>query len=214
MVLEIDNLALNALLLAVGYVGIHFHFVDQDAVLQVGRLVDVALVGTEGEEIVGGHGRGIIDVAAHEHELAKVGGNVVVFHPEHGVLAVGTAKVVASLQDGADGRHLFVEGGCVLVVVFALLDEIDLHLVGRKVGIVDARLAFGIRFVENLIAVHQVLHLDLVFCREILVAVQLVVVRLDLSAVDGVEEEGEEVHAVALRHGGIIEYGVGILGEI
>ena len=64
LILKAFQLVLNAFAL-LGLSRLVFGILGDDAVLQVRRLVDVALIGSEREEVVGRHGRCIVDVASH-----------------------------------------------------------------------------------------------------------------------------------------------------
>ena len=212
MAVEVVEFLLNPCLLLF-HGGVLGAIVGEDAVLQVHGLVDVALVAVEREEVVGRHHGGVVEVTAHEHEFAEVGGYVVHLHPKHGVLRVCTAEIVAALEHGAEGCDFLADCGGVLVKVGAFLNEIYLYLVGGQVAVGDADFAV-LLLIEDVVAVHECLGLDDVFLRKILVAVELVVVCLHLSAQQELEEIGEEVFAAVGGRCRIVERGVGVLREV
>jgi len=213
-VLEVLHLLVDASLF-LGQFLIGVAVVGEQTVLEVDGLIDFPLIGSRHEIVVGRHGCRVVDIAAHEHEFAQAGRDVAIFHPKHRVLRVGASKVVvAPLEHWAEGGDGGSEGGRVLVVISRHLDVEEFHLFRRNVGIVDAHhVAF--RLIEDVVAVHNVAHLHLVFGREVFVAVELIVIRLEFPSQQHFEDEGEEVlPAIGLRGRRVIKHGVGVLGEV
>ena len=182
--------------------------------MQVDRLIDVALVTLHGEEVVGRHHSCVVERRTHEHEFAKVRRNVRHLYPKHWVLRQFATKVsIATLEHGADSCHLATEGRGVLVVVGTLFNKVSLHFVRGYVGIIDAHFV-TLRLVEDVITIHELLSRHLILCREVLVAIELIVISLDLLTQEEFEEVSEEIFASVLWRSGVVEHGIGLFGEV
>lgn len=212
ILLYVDELSLNAVTLFGEKAIVALILVDEYTVLEVLRFVDVALVECLGEVVVGTHCSSIVIVGGVEDKLSQIGRNVLIFEPEEGRLSE-RAEVATSGAHRAEGCDLRAESACVLVVVGALLEKVDGNLVGRQVGIIDTHTAV-LDLVEELVTIHQLLCRYLVLGAEIFVAVEGVVVCLDLSTENEFEEIDKEVFSSILRGLWIVKHGILVLGEV
>ena len=116
----------------------------------------------------------------------------VVVNPEERSLLNTSAVVVSAMQDRADGRHSCAELCHCAVVVHHLLDKVRFYLFIREVSIVhtEASVAF---FIIDAMTIHELLCSDYVIFHKVLIAIQLIVVGLHLTAQNKFEEVVEKV---------------------
>ena len=229
MLLEIGDLLLDAGLLLLQE-GVGGTVLLQGLVLHVGGHVDVTLVVVGGEEVVHRHFGSVVEVTGHHILSTKVGLDIIVLHPEEGellhVLVLHRLFFFVFTHVTSDGELIgctvhhrtechdaaMISGG-VLVVVGTLLHKVAEHVGRRDVGLIHLD-AVAIDQVGNFLTVEHVLEVEAVALVEMLQTIQLILVGGNLTSIEQLEEEGKEVHAVALWLHGIVEGSVLVLGQV
>ena len=144
--------------------------------MQVVGLINLAFVLIQSKVVVGSHILDIVEVGGHQRHLVEIAGYIVVVHPEERIRGSLAAKFVCTThQNGAESSNLALEGGAALIEIVALLDVIAGNL-GRGDIRRSNRIFAILLLVEDVIAVQQVLHIQLVLGIERLVTVKLILI--------------------------------------
>ena len=106
-----------------------------------------------------------------------------------------------------------MESRVAVVIISRLLHVVCHHFARRNVAVVDADATVG-ALIEDVIVVEKRLEVHLRGVVKHLVAVQTILVSRDGAAHHQLEDVGEEVHLRADGLHGIVETGVGVLGEV
>ena len=179
----------------------------------VRRLVDLALIHIARKIVVNTHDRRIVEIGGHHRLLREIGSQVVVLHPEQRILRLAVAEIVLAIEYRTEGDDLATERGRALVVVGTLLEVVALHLARGNVAIIKIN-ALAAPLVVDLVVVEKLDRLDTGRVGEELVAVQPILVAVDVAVEHQFEDVGEEVHLAANGLRRIIETSIGVVRQL